>query len=153
MDVNEILQLVSFRVGKELFVLSIKQIQEIIRPTEIVAIPRSPEFVEGVINLRGRIIPVIDLRKRFYVDAVGEENKIRIIVAEIEDMIVGLMVDCVEEVLRIDSSFFDEAPSIAVGIEQKFVQGIVKNKEQMLILLNVNELFNTDETELLRSVR
>lgn len=153
MDALEVMQLVSFRVGKELFVLSITQIQEIIRPTEIVAIPRSPEFVEGVINLRGRIIPVIDLRKRFYVDAVGEANKVRIIVAEIDEMIVGLMVDAVEEVLRIDSSYLDAAPSIAVGIEQKFVQGIVKNNNQMLIMLNVNELFNTDETELLKSVR
>lgn len=153
MDSYEMLQLVSFRVGKELFVLSITQIQEIIRPTEIVAIPRSPEFVEGVINLRGRIIPVIDLRKRFYVEAVGEANKVRIIVAEIDDVIVGLMVDAVEEVLRIDTSHLDNAPSIAVGIEQKFVQGIVKNKGQMLILLNVNELFNTDEAQLLKSVR
>lgn len=153
MDANEIMQLVSFRVGKELFVLSIKQIQEIIRPTEIVAIPRSPEFVEGVINLRGRIIPVIDLRKRFCVEAIGEENKIRIIVAEIGDVVVGLMVDAVEEVLRIESGCYNDAPSIAVGIEQKFVEGIVKNKDQMLILLNVNELFNTDEAELLKSVR
>lgn len=153
MESFEMLQLVSFRVGKELFVLSITQIQEIIRPTEIVAIPRSPEFVEGVINLRGRIIPVIDLRKRFYVEPVGEENKVRIIVAEIDDIIVGLMVDAVEEVLRIDSGHLDNAPSIAVGVEQKFVQGIVKNKGQMLILLNVNELFNTDEAQLLKSVR
>lgn len=153
MDEQGMLQLVSFGVGNELFALSIKKIQEIIRQTEIVKIPRSPDFVEGVINLRGRIIPVIDLRKRFAVEAVDKTKQSRIIVAEIGEMVVGLGVDSVEEVVRIETSFLESTPSLVHGIDQRFVEGLVRYGENMLILLDVESLFSTDESEILKSVK
>jgi len=150
---NMLLQLVSFEVGKELFAAPITKIQEIIRPTAIVKIPKSPDFVEGVINLRGKIIPVVDLKKRFAMPSTGETAKARIVVAELAGLTVGLMVDAVCEVLRADNSSFEETPSIVSTVNEKFIHGIVKQEEQMLIVLDLDKLLSSDETEVLKTVQ
>ncbi len=145
-------QLVSFEVGKELFAAPITKIQEIIRLTNIVQIPKAPEFVEGVINLRGRVIPVIDLKTRFDVVGTIDETTARIVVAEIGGLCVGLIVDAVQEVLRPGHDAFEETPTIVTGVNQKFIQGIVKQEDRMLIVLDLDQLFTDTEAEVLKAV-
>ena len=153
MAAQEMLQLVSFELGGELFALPITKIQEIIRLTHIVKIPKSYDFVEGVINLRGKIIPVIDLRKRFSMEQVAYNAQSRIIVVELKTVTVGLQVDAVCEVLRIDRSYFEAAPTFISAVDQKFIQGIVKQGEKMLIVLDVDKLFSQEETQVLMHVK
>jgi len=153
MAVKEVMQLVSFELAGELFAVSITKIQEIIRLTHIVKIPKSYDFVEGVINLRGRIIPVIDLRKRFGFELAAHGAQNRIIVAEIRDVVAGLQVDSVCEVLRIDSSYYEATPSIVSSVDQKFIQGIVKQGDKMLIVLDLDKLITQDESQVLKQVR
>lgn len=153
MPVYEGLHLVSFQLGEELFAVSITAIQEIIRLTHIVKIPQSFDFVEGVINLRGRIIPVIDLRKRFGMKPSSPGPQTRIIVAELKGMIAGLQVDAVCEVLRIEHSSFEETPSFISSVNQRFVSGIVKHGEKILIVLDPDKLLSPDETQVLKEVQ
>ena len=98
---DELLQLVTFSIGEEEFGVNILKVQEIIRTMEITKVPRAPEFVEGVINLRGKVIPIIDLRRRFGLAPKAHDKNTRIIVIEINNIIVGFVVDAVSEVLRI----------------------------------------------------
>jgi purine-binding chemotaxis protein CheW len=151
---NQILQLVSFKVGDEVFAASIMKIQEIIKVSEITKIPRSPGFVRGVINLRGRIIPVIDLRERFGLPAIEDvgTNR-RIVVAEIGDIIAGLEVDEVAEVIRANALDLEKTPMAVTSVDQKFISGILKRSDQMLIMLDVDNILDTAETAALRNVR
>jgi len=151
---NQVLQLVSFKVGDEVFAASIMKIQEIIKVSEITKIPRSPGFVRGVINLRGRIIPVIDLRERFGLPVVqGDGSNRRIVVAEIGDIVAGLEVDEVAEVIRADASDMEQTPMVVTSVDQKFINGILKRGDQMLIMLDVDNILDTAETAALRNVR
>ena len=107
---NEILQLVTFSIGEEDFGVDILKVQEIIRMMDITKVPRAPEFVEGVINLRGKVIPIIDLRRRFGRTPKPHDKDTRIIVIEMSGIIVGFVVDAVSEVLRIPKSTVEAAP-------------------------------------------
>ena len=109
---NEILQLVTFSIGEENFGVDILKVQEIIRMMDITKVPRAPEFVEGVINLRGKVIPIIDLRRRFGRAPRPHDKDTRIIVIEMSGIIVGFVVDAVSEVLRIPKSTVEPAPPV-----------------------------------------
>ncbi len=138
---DDTLQLVEFQVGKDSYGLAISCIQEIIKIGEIVQIPRSNEIFEGVINLRGRIIPVVDLKRRFGL-ALGERtSKTRIIVSEINSHIVGLIVDDVYEVITSNISGLEIRKITADEAEdQSFIRGIIKHKNRILILLDAAHL-------------
>jgi purine-binding chemotaxis protein CheW len=142
---GELLQLVTFEVGTEEYAVSILSVQEINRMMQITRVPQSPECVEGVINLRGRIIPVIDLRKRFSLTALDDASDVRIIVVEIASRVIGFTVDRVNEVLRINSKIVEPPPSMVCGIDTDYVQGVGKLDDRLLILLNLEKLFTEDE--------
>jgi len=146
------LQMVNFSIGGEDFVVPITKVKEVIRPTGIVKIPKSYDFIEGVINLRGKIIPVVNLGKKLDIKAVSEEKKSRIIIAEVDDIIVGFQVGSVKEVLRINNNLFERAPSIVSSVDQKFIQGIVKYNDQMLIALDLDNVLTQNETRILKKV-
>ncbi|MBI5233620.1 MAG: purine-binding chemotaxis protein CheW, partial [Deltaproteobacteria bacterium] len=114
---DTVFQLVAFKVGKEEFSIPITKVQEIIRMPEITKVPRTPDFVEGVINLRGKVIPVVDLRKRFGLDVSEKSSDTRVIVVDSSGKIVGFMVDAVTEVLRLSASTVEPAPSLIGGID------------------------------------
>ena len=119
-----LLQLVTFSLLEEEFGLPILDVREIIRMTEITPVPNAPSFVEGVINLRGQIIPVVDLRKRFNLNATEADDDSRIIVVEIVGNILGLVVDKVAEVLRIPVDSISPPPGIvANGIGSEYIRG------------------------------
>jgi purine-binding chemotaxis protein CheW len=150
---NERLQLVSFQIGTEMFAVSIAAVQEVIRMTHLVKIPKSFDFVEGLINLRGKIVPVIDLRKRFGMEVRNPGALSRIIVTEFKGVTVGLQVDAVCTVLRTDLSFFEETPAFVSSIDQKFIKGIIKQKDKIIMVLDLEKLFSPGETQLLKQVQ
>lgn len=140
-----ILQLVSFNIGEEEFGVDILRVQEIIRLVEITRVPNAPEFVEGVINLRGKVLPVIDLRKRFGWVIIVANSETRIVVVEIENKIIGFLVDCVNEVLRISKSLTEPPPSIIAGINSVYITAIGKLEDRILILLDLEKILDTSE--------
>jgi purine-binding chemotaxis protein CheW len=142
---GELLQLVSFMVGTEEFAIPILSVQEINRMMQITRVPQSPPFIEGVINLRGKIIPVMDLRKRFGLAEQENTSDSRIIVVEVGTRVIGFTVDRVNEVLRINSDIVEAAPAMVTGVDSDYVQGVGKLEDRLLILLSLERLFNADE--------
>ncbi len=142
---SELLQLVSFMVGTEEFAIPILSVQEINRMMQITRVPGSPQFIEGVINLRGKIIPVLNLRKRFGMDSVEQSNDARIIVVEVSNRVIGFTVDRVNEVLRIPANIVEPPPTMVCGVDSDYVQGVGKLDDRLLILLNLDQLFSAEE--------
>ena len=146
---GELLQLVSFNLGEEEFGLDILMVQEINRMLNITKVPKSPEFVEGVINLRGRVIPIINLRKRFAMADKEHDKQTRIVVVNIENKIIGLVVDAVSEVLRLPADTIEPPPPMVSGIESEYIKGVGKLDNKLLILLDLDKLLTNKEKELL----
>jgi purine-binding chemotaxis protein CheW len=144
---EELLQLVSFTIGQEEFGLDIQRIQEINRMVEITRVPNSPDFVSGVINLRGKVIPVIDLRKRFGFPAKESDKNTRIIVVELTGSVVGFIVDAVREVIRIPKSVTEPPPPIIAGIGSEYVTAVGKLEDRLLILLDLERILLEKEKE------
>ncbi len=144
---NEQLQLVTFEVGTEEFAVDILLVQEINRMMELTRVPQSPPEVEGVINLRGKIIPVLDLRKRFGHDASQRSAESRIIVVEIHERVIGFIVDRVNEVLRISSSIVDPPPEMVCSIDADYILGVGKLEDRLLILLDLDRMFTQDHID------
>ncbi|TVS07443.1 MAG: chemotaxis protein CheW [Phycisphaerales bacterium] len=144
------LQLVTFEVAGEEFAVDILAVQEINRMMALTRVPQSPPEVEGVINLRGKIIPVLDLRKRFGLDASERTEHNRIVVVEVHGRVIGFIVDRVHEVLRIPSSIVEPAPQMVCSINSEFIAGVGKLEDRLLILLDLSRLFDArmvDETQ------
>lgn len=142
---SDLLQLVSFMVGTEEFAIPILAVQEINRMMQITRVPGSPAFIEGVINLRGKIIPVLNLRKRFGMNPVEQSNDARIIVVEVSNRVIGFTVDRVNEVLRIPADIVEPPPTMVCGVDSDYVQGVGKLEDRLLILLNLDQLFSAEE--------
>ncbi len=138
------LQLVSFQVGGEDFGLDILRVQEIIRVPELTRVPNSPAFVDGVINLRGKVIPVIGLRKRFGLEHLAADKQTRIVVVEVKDMVLGFMVDSVSQVLRIPADTVEPPPRLA-KVEREYVSGVGKLDSRLFILLDLDRLMSDPE--------
>lgn len=146
---DELLQLVTFSTGDEEFGVDILRVQEIIRTMAITKVPKAPEFVEGVINLRGKVIPIIDLRRRFGLQSKAHDKHTRIIVIEINTMIVGFVVDSVSEVLRIPASTVEPPPPVVAGLESEYISGVGKLEDRLLILLDLDRLLSRADIEAL----
>jgi len=146
---KDLRQFVSFVVAGEEFGVNILTVQEIIRPIDITRVPHAPPFVEGVVNLRGRILPVIDLRTRFGFPERAQNDDTRIIVVEIENQVVGFVTDAVREVLRVEESTIEPAPDLAVGIDAHYLRGVAKLEDRLLILLDLESMLSSDEVDAL----
>jgi len=141
---EEILQLVTVHVGNEEFGVAILDVREINRMMEITRVPHAPECVEGVINLRGQVIPVVDLRKRFGLEAIERDKSARIVVVELGEKVVGFLVDSVSEVLRVPRSVV-EPPPVVGGSDREYIEAVVKLDDRLLILLDLQKLLTKDE--------
>jgi purine-binding chemotaxis protein CheW len=141
--------LVTFKIGDEEFGLDLLSVQTIIRMVEPTQIPRSPHFVEGVINLRGSIIPVIDFRKRFNLPPKESEKDTRIIVTDIDGKVAGFIVDSVSEVLRIPTSAIEPPPPMVGGIESNYIDGVGKLEDRLLVVINISNLLSESEKKIL----
>lgn len=134
------LHIVGFRVGTETFGVAIHTVHEIVRLMDITAVPDAPDFIEGVINLRGKIIPVIDLRKRFGEKQITTSRKNRILVAEIGTKMVGLVVDAASEVLKIPPTEVDPPPNVFEEGELNYVTGVGKLGSRLIILVDLGKI-------------
>lgn len=139
-----ILQLVTFRLGSEEYALDILKVQEINRMVEITSIPNAPPYVEGVINLRGKVIPVVNLRKKFGLDSKERDSQARIIVVDVGTT-VGLIVDSVSEVLRISSDTVEPPPPMTATGSSEYIKGVGKLSDRLLILLDIEKLLRNED--------
>ncbi len=149
---TELLQLVTFSIGEEEFGVEILKVREIIRMLEITRVPRAPEFVEGVINLRGSVIPILDLRKRFGLVSKDNDKDTRIVVINIHNMIVGFIVDSVSQVLRIPANTVEPPPPVVAGLDSEYIEGVGKLEDRLLILLDLDRLLSSEERDVLSQV-
>src|SRR5258708_710711 len=139
------LQVVGFRIGNETFGVRIGSVREIVRVPEITAVPSAPETIEGVINLRGKIIPVMDLRKRFGQTEIQPDKKNRILVVELDNKLVGLIVNAASEVLRIAPSVTEPPGNLFAEGQSGSVTGVGKLKGRLIILLDIAKLLHRPE--------
>ena len=145
----EIRQIVSLMLGGEKYGINIMDIEEILRMLEITKVPKAPSFVEGIINLRGQVIPIVDLRKKLGINVPEENGQTRIVNVNIKGKKIGFVVDSVDEVLRLEPETIDKAPGSSTGPEAYYIDGVAKRKNGMIILLNVHKLFNPNESSAL----
>jgi len=152
------LQLVTCQVGAEEFGLDIRSIAEVVRPLRVTPLPRMPEFIEGVINLRGAIIPVVDLRKRFGLEVAAEPaKKARMLITRgavrgpgsAGSDLLGLVVDGVREVLHIPRQQIDPTPAAARGLQAEFIGGMGKVGDRLVILVDITKILSRQERQAL----
>lgn len=148
-EAKEITQLVSFRIGGEEFGVDILMVQEIIRLTTITPIPNSHESIIGMINLRGRIIPVVDLRKRLRIHGkVQEQNdrKTRILIVELNGFVTGFIVDSVSEVMKVAANDIEPTPHlVSSSIDSQYIRGVIKLPNRLIILLDFQQILKPQE--------
>jgi purine-binding chemotaxis protein CheW len=144
MSKDGILQLVTFRIGGEEFGIDIQKVQEINKMIEVTKIPNAPAYVEGVANLRGKIVPVISLRTKLGFDEAERDKATRIMVIEMKGNILGFIVDSVSEVLRIQDAKIEPTPSVAGGVDAAYIEGVINLDNRLLILLDLDTLFDDD---------
>lgn len=144
-DSTELLQLVSFKIGNEEFGVDILKVQEIIKMVSVTKVPNSPVFVEGVINLRGKVIPIVDLRTRLGLEKAGQNKDTRIVVVDVDSRIIGFIVDSVSEVLRIPVNITEAPPEIATGINSDFIKSVGKLEDRLLILIDLDKILSISE--------
>ena len=148
---NTTIQVVIFKLGDERYGVETSQVKEIIRVEEITSIPNAPDYVEGVINLRGQITTIINLRKRFGMEPKPIDNNTRIIVVEFENAVIGMMVDTVNEVKYLSTADIEALPSIITAREEaKFLKGVGKLPDGLLIMIDLNKVLSEDEVERFR---
>jgi purine-binding chemotaxis protein CheW len=141
---DELLQLVSFNIGEEEFGVDILRVQEINRTLAVTRVPNVPEYVDGVINLRGRVIPIVDLRRRFGMERREHDKNTRIIVVELSGQILGFVVDAVREVLRIPRSVTEPPPQLIGGVREEYITAVGKLDDRLLILLDLDKVLMTN---------
>jgi purine-binding chemotaxis protein CheW len=139
------IQLVVFKIGKEYFGVGIDVIREIVRLPEVTDVPDAPDFLEGMINLRGKIVPVIDLKKRLKLQG-GERGKAtRVLITDETDTLAGLIVDSVDEVVRIEPEAVEEPPEMMTAIGVEYITGVAKVDERLIILLDITKILSAEE--------
>ena len=139
------MQLVSFKLANEMYGIEITKIREIILVGEITQIPETPHYIKGLINLRSSVIPVIDLRARFSLPESTLNEESRIMVLNVAGRTIGIVVDSVNEVLRVGQDQVSPAPPTVASLGKQYMTGLVRLNEQLLILLNVDELFGEEQ--------
>jgi purine-binding chemotaxis protein CheW len=146
-DFAEKLQLVTFTLSGEEYAVDILKVQEINRMKDITRVPNAPYYVEGVINLRGKVIPVVSLRKFFGLPNEEDRTKQKIMIMDIQGTTIGLIVDTVSEVLRISSSIVEPPPPMTYSVTTEFISGIAKLEDRLIILIDMDKLIGKEESQ------
>jgi purine-binding chemotaxis protein CheW len=140
--------LVTFYLGHEEYALDVRLVQEIIRVAETTPVPRAPDFVKGVINLRGRIIPVVDLKRKLGLGEVdGSLRTARIVVIKLRDRLVGLLVDGASQVLKVPVSTIEQAPEEVLEVNANYIRGVAKLQDRLIILMDLTQILMADVRE------
>lgn len=146
---NELIQLVSFMLADEEYGVEVLKVREIIRMPTVTKMPNVPQHVEGIINLRGKVIPIISMRKRFGLMEGEDNSQARIIIMDVCGSLTGFIVDSVSEVIRIHSSEIQPPPSMILsgGIGQEFITGVFNHTERLLIIMDIDRMFSDEERD------
>lgn len=154
-SVTETTQHLTFRLDNELFALDVAQVREVLDLSPITKVPRAPEFMRGVINVRGSVVPVVDLRLKFGLPKTENSMDTRIVVMELsldgETAVLGTLADSVHEVIDLEPEQIEEPPKIGTRWRTEFIKGIGKRNEQFIIILDVDRVFSSDELALVDS--
>jgi len=146
--INEEMQLLIFSIANEQFACRTNQVKEITRMIEITKMPKSPLFIKGVINLRGKVIAVIDLARQLALPSSEEGEETRIIVVDLDDTTLGMLVDSASDVLRISAENIEPTPAIIENkIDTRYIQGIGRIGDRLFVLLDLNKVLSSDEME------
>jgi len=139
------IQWVTFRLDKEIYGIEVMQVQEVLRVTEITPVPGAPDYILGIINLRGNVVTVLDTRKRFGLPPKEIEDPSRIVIIESADQVVGMLVDSVAEVVYLRYSEIESSPNVGNEESSRFIQGVHSRNDSLLILVDVNKLLTENE--------
>lgn len=142
---DKILQYVTFRLEEETYGINVMQIQEVLRYTEIAPVPGAPDYVLGIINLRGNVVTVIDTRKRFGLMQAEVSDHTRIVVLELEGQVVGVLVDSVAEVVYLRQSEIETAPNVGNEESARFIQGVCNKSGELIILVEFEKMLSEEE--------
>ncbi|MDH5570526.1 MAG: chemotaxis protein CheW [Gammaproteobacteria bacterium] len=149
---DPIIQWVTFRLDHEKYGIKVMQVKEVLRMTEIAPVPGAPDYVLGIINLRGNVVTVIDLRSRFGLMSAEADDSTRIVIIEADNQTIGILVDSVAEVADIKSSDIDVAPNVGNDESSKYIQGVSSQGDELLILVDVNKLLSEEEWSEMASI-
>lgn len=144
------IQYVIFKLSDEEFGVDIKNVREIIKPQQILKVPNTPKYIEGIINLRGKVHPVFNLRRKFHFSEKQVDEGTKIIVINVNDMTVGFEVDDVSEILRIEEENIEEAPHFVTGPHRKYIKYVGKIDDRMVIILDLDLLLSEEEEKEIR---
>jgi purine-binding chemotaxis protein CheW len=144
---RKVLQFVGFRLEETDYGVAITRIREIILMRPITRVPEVPEYIEGLINLRGTVIPVVNLRRRFGLPAREFDEETRIIVATVDDRVVGFVVDAVTQIMRVGSDLIQPAPLAVASIDRRYIDGVARWESWLLVLLNLDYLIDPRSTD------
>ena len=150
---GELRQFISFSVGEEEYGLELLRVKEVIRVRQITRLPKAPSFVKGIINLRGDVIPIIDLRDKFGLEAKDATATTRVIVVEVEAKLMGMVVDSASQVVRISADQIDPPPPVLGGFSQEFITGVGKIDDRLIVLLNSDAVLTAEERTQLGSLQ
>lgn len=138
-------QLIKFNIADEAFGIGITQIHQILKPQEVFKVPNTPPFVEGLINLRGKVLTVFNLRKRFNMPPKENDEATKILIVNMNDFLLGFTVDSVTEIVRIPDEDIIETPPSLTSFDKRFLSGVAKIDDKLILLLNLNKVLSTDE--------
>lgn len=142
---DAVLQCVTFRLDEETYGINVMQVQEVLRVTEIAPVPGAPDYVLGIINLRGNVVTVIDTRERLGLGSKDRDESTRIVIIEADKLVVGILVDAVAEVVDLRASEIESPPSVGNDESSKYIQGVASRDGELLILVDLNKLLNDGE--------
>ena len=142
---DPLLQWVTFKLGDEAYGIDVMRVQEVLRMTDIAPVPGAPDYVLGIINLRGNVVTVLDTRKRFGLPQAEPTEATRIVIIEANSLTVGILVDSVAEVVNLRASQIETTPSVGNDESARYIQGVFSDNDEILILVDVNKLLSTDE--------
>ncbi|MCP4981001.1 MAG: chemotaxis protein CheW [Gammaproteobacteria bacterium] len=140
-EAQDMLQCVTFNLENEIYGINVMQVQEVLRKVEMAPIPGAPHYITGIINLRGNVVSVINARSRFGLPAVETTSSARIIVVEVQDQVIGILVDEVAEVVDVDYSEIATAPNVGSQESSRYIDGVISRDDKLLILIDLNKLY------------
>ncbi len=140
-EAQDKLQCVTFNLENEAYGINVMQVQEVLRKIELAPIPGAPHYITGIINLRGNVVSVINARSRFGLPVVETTSLARIIVVEVQDQVIGILVDAVDEVVDVDYSEIAPAPNVGNQETSRYIDGVVNRNDKLLILVDLNKLY------------
>jgi purine-binding chemotaxis protein CheW len=152
---QDTMQYLTFRLAEEVFALDISQVREVLDYTQITRVPRMPEFMRGVINLRGSVVPVVDLHRKFGMEGTERTVNTCIIIAEValegERSVLGALADSVQEVIDLEPGQIEPAPRLGTSLRADFIRGMGKRDERFLIILDIDQVFSSNELALVKA--